>query len=225
MWHVYNLIHVSDSVKTTTIRKVRPSLWPPADESDHCVLLPLIGCEGRRHGLHKQPAHTADAANRGGAGELRPGAVCAAHQGQEHDGESARAAGRVPHTGPGDEPRFHAVQVQLGRHGARAHRDGVQHRQARGASGRGHADRTGTPMPDQGSHDGHQGQDRKQHPQEARRQLGPRQVGREVLRERGALHQAAHRLQAGQVRAAGQSGLRQGGLLQVHDGDGRAPGR
>lgn len=28
MWHVYNLIHVSDSVKTTTIRKVWPSLWP-----------------------------------------------------------------------------------------------------------------------------------------------------------------------------------------------------
>lgn len=23
MWHIYNLIHVSDSVKTTTIRKVR----------------------------------------------------------------------------------------------------------------------------------------------------------------------------------------------------------
>lgn len=36
MWHVYNLIHVSDSVKTTTIRKVR-SLRPLRSEATSLI--------------------------------------------------------------------------------------------------------------------------------------------------------------------------------------------
>ena len=72
MWQVYNLIHVNDSVKTTTIRKVR---WLHKGrgcvaQRNHLLYATIAGDQGGRDRIDQQPARAPDADDRGGANQL-----------------------------------------------------------------------------------------------------------------------------------------------------------